>query len=104
MSEQLQRPITLEDLRARRDEILSLAEKYGAYNVRIFGSVARGEANVDSDIDVLVNFQSCVSLYELSGLKQALEIFLHHPVDVIEEHEDMRESFRRRVLKDAVML
>lgn len=46
---------TLADLRARREEILALAERYGASNVRVFGSVARGDATPDSDIDLLVS-------------------------------------------------
>jgi len=53
---------TLEDLRARRDEILALAERYGASNVRVFGSVARGDATPDSDIDLLVTAKSGAGL------------------------------------------
>jgi len=49
-------PPTLAMLRARRGEILALADQYGAYNVRVFGSVARGEATPTSDVDLLVNF------------------------------------------------
>lgn len=63
----ISKPLTLADLRARRAEILALAELYGAYNVRVFGSVARGEASPTSDVDLLVNFHDEASLYELSG-------------------------------------
>ena len=75
--------ITLDDLRARRAEILALAEKYGAYNVRIFGSVARGDAAAASDIDFLVTFQPWASLYEIAGLKRELEERLGCEVDVV---------------------
>ncbi len=49
--------LTLSDLRSRRDNILKLAEKHGAFNVRVFGSIARGEATPDNDIDFLVDFR-----------------------------------------------
>ena len=49
---------TLDDLRQLRDEILRIAEQYGASNVRVFGSVARGDARPDSDVDLLVDFAS----------------------------------------------
>jgi uncharacterized protein len=48
--------MTLQELLSKRDEILSIAERHGAFNVRIFGSVARGEADAISDIDVLVDY------------------------------------------------
>ena len=51
------KPITLADLRAKRDDILRLAEARGVYNVRVFGSVVRGDANADSDVDLLFVFQ-----------------------------------------------
>lgn len=54
MREQVKRPPTLDDLRARRAEIIALAEQHGAYNVRVFGSVARGQASATSDVDLLV--------------------------------------------------
>ena len=60
---------TFETLRQRRDEIMRLMEQYGAYNLRVFGSVARGDAGADSDVDLLVNFRKGTSLYDLSGLR-----------------------------------
>ncbi len=62
MADQTKSPPTLDDLRVRRDEIITLAERYGAYNVRVFGSVARGEASADSDVDLLVSFRESASL------------------------------------------
>jgi hypothetical protein len=95
---------TLATVRAYRDEILALAERYGAYNVRVFGSVARGDATENSDIDLLVQFQPWVSLYELVGIKQAIEGVLNQPVDIVEDHAGLRECFRDRIMRDAVML
>lgn len=54
MTDQLKSPPTLEELYTRREEILALADRYGAYNVRVFGSVARGDAISDSDVDLLI--------------------------------------------------
>jgi predicted nucleotidyltransferase len=96
--------ITLDELRARRDEILALAARYGAYNVRVFGSVARNESAPDSDIDLLVNFEDWVSLYELAGLKHGMEELLGCKVDIVEDHDRLRERFRRRILQDGVEL
>lgn len=63
-----QSPPTLAELRARREEIVRLANRYGAFNVRVFGSVARGEANTDSDIDLLISAREGVSMFDLVGL------------------------------------
>jgi predicted nucleotidyltransferase len=104
MSEAIKSAPTLEMLRARRDEILALAKRYGAYNVRVFGSVARGDATPESDIDFLVNFQDGASLYDLSGLRLDLIALLGCQVDVTEDHPHMKERFRARILRDVVAL
>jgi hypothetical protein len=57
MSDMIATIPTLDILRQRRDDILAIAQRYGAYNLRVFGSVARGNANEASDIDFLVHFQ-----------------------------------------------
>jgi len=95
---------TLEDLRARRDEILALAERYGASNVRVFGSVARGDATPDSDIDLLVNFRENASLFEVSAFWQDVQALLNATVDVVEDHAGLRERFRKRIMRDVVPL
>lgn len=95
---------TLAALRARRDEIIALAKKHRASNVRVFGSVARGDVSPESDVDLLVTFEPSASLYDLSGLLQDLQELLGWSVDVVEDHDGLRERFRRRVLKDAVPL
>jgi len=69
--------VTLETLRAqRREEILRLAERRGAHNVRVFGSVARGEASEGSDLDLLVAWEPGRSLLDHAGLVQDLQELL----------------------------
>ncbi len=63
-------------LSTKREDILRIAAKYGAYNVRIFGSVARGEADEQSDIDFLMNMEPGRSLFDLGGLLSDLEDLL----------------------------
>lgn len=74
--------LTLEGLR-RRDELLQIAARRGARNLRVFGSVARGEAGPDSDIDFLVDMDAKRSVLDLSELILDLQEALGHPVDVI---------------------
>jgi len=90
-------------LKSKREEILRLAAKRGARNVRIFGSVARGQARPDSDIDFLVDLELGRSLLDLGGLLNDLQKLLGRPVDVVAE-SGLRERIRRRVLKDAISL
>ncbi len=90
-------------LRTKREDILSIAAQYGAYNVRIFGSVARGEADEKSDIDFLVNMESGRSLFDLGGLLSDLEDLLGCNVDVVTE-DGLRDRIRNRVLNEAIAL
>lgn len=90
-------------LQAKRDDILHLAKEHGAYNVRVFGSVARGEADEKSDIDLLVNMEPGCSLLDLVGLWQDLQEMLGYDVDVVTER-GLRKHMRNRVLKEAVTL
>lgn len=96
-------PPTLADLRTRRDEIRDLARRHRAYNVRVFGSVARGDAEPESDIDLLVAFDPGASLFDLSALWQDLRDLLGREVNVISEG-GMTERFRRRIADDVVPL
>lgn len=103
MSDTLKRPLTLDDLRARREDILALAERYGAYNVRVFGSVARGDATSDSDIDLLVATRSGVNVFDMVGLWLDLKEMLECEVSLITEGiEDKR--FLQRIQADTIAL
>jgi uncharacterized protein len=88
---------------ARRDEILRAAARHGASNVRIFGSVARGDASPESDVDVLVDLEPGRSLLDHAALLLELEELLGCPVDVVTER-GLRARFRERVLREAVPL
>jgi uncharacterized protein len=78
-----------------------LAGKYRAENVRLFGSVARGEGTATSDVDFLVHFLDGASLLDQVGLKQELEALLGCPVDVVSDRA-VNRHIRERVLRDAV--
>ena len=90
-------------LRAKREEILRIAAKHGAHNVRVFGSVARGEADDKSDVDFLVEMDPGRSLFDLGGLLIDLENLLGRHVDVITER-GLKPRIRTRVLNEAVAL
>jgi uncharacterized protein len=90
-------------LKEKREEILAIAAKHGAYNVRVFGSAARGEAGPESDVDVLVELGPDRSLFDLGGLLADLEELLECKVDVVTER-GLRNRIRNRVLQEAVPL
>jgi hypothetical protein len=90
-------------VKEKREEILRIAARHGAHNIRIFGSLARGEAHSDSDVDLLVELEPGRSLFDLGGLLMDLQELLGHPVDVVTE-QGLRERIRDRVLKEAVPL
>ena len=90
-------------LQRQREEILRISAKHGAYNVCIFGSVARGEADLESDIDVLVDLEPGRNLLDLGGLLMELQELLRCQVDVVTE-QGLRPRIRDRVLAEAVSL
>ena len=90
-------------LKSRREEILSIAAKHGARNVRVFGSVARGEDDDKSDIDLLVEFESGRSLLDHAGLWLELQDLLGCKVDVVSER-GIKPRIRERVLRESVPL
>ncbi len=95
--------LTLKEIRARREEVLKIAERYGAKNVRVFGSVARCEARSDSDLDLLVEFESGRSLFDLGGLIADMEDLFGCKVDVISE-KGLKPRFRDRVMQEAIAI
>ncbi|HEX4205544.1 MAG TPA: nucleotidyltransferase family protein [Ktedonobacteraceae bacterium] len=90
-------------LQQKREDILRIANKRGASNIRVFGSVARGEADSKSDIDLLVDLEPGRSLFDLGGLLMDLQELLGHNVDVVTER-GLRERIRERVVKEAIPL
>jgi predicted nucleotidyltransferase len=87
-------------LKTKRGEILRLAAKYGAYNVRVFGSAARGEAGPDSDVDFLVELEPDRSLFDLGGLLMDLQELLECEVDVVTE-QGLHWYIRDQIIADA---
>ncbi|MBI4786362.1 MAG: nucleotidyltransferase family protein [Chloroflexi bacterium] len=86
-----------------REKILGIAARRGARKIRVFGSVARGDADAQSDIDFLVELEPGRSLLDLGGLLMDLQGLLGRRVDVVTE-KGLRQRIRRRVLKEAVPL
>lgn len=94
---------TLTELRDRRNEIIEIARARGASRVRVFGSVARGEATEVSDVDFLVDLEPDRSLFDLGGLLMDLQDLLQRNVDVVTER-GLRPRVAQRVLADAIEL
>lgn len=85
---------------SRREQILALAAKRGAHNVRVFGSVARGTADENSDIDFLVEIEQNTSLMDLGGLLMDLQQLLNRKVDIVTERS-LHWYIRDKVLAEA---
>ena len=92
-----------QSIQERRQAVLEVASRHGAESVRVFGSTARGEAREDSDLDLIVHFESGRSLLDHGGLLMDLRELLGMDVDVIDE-EAMDARFREHVLKEAFPL
>lgn len=87
----------------KRDEILRVASAHGARNLRVFGSVSRGEATDKSDIDLLINLEPGRTLLDIIAIKQDLGDLLGCNVDVVTE-DSVSPYIREQILKDAVSL
>lgn len=92
---------TLEELRRRREDILELAARHGAYNIRVFGSVARGDAGDTSDVDLLIDMEKGRSLLDLAGFHVEIQDLLHCEVDVATR---VKSRLREKVEAEAVPL
>lgn len=90
-------------LEEKKKEIREIAAKHGARNVRVFGSVARGEARLDSDVDLLVDMDPGRTLFDMGGLVMELRDLLGLRVDVVTER-GLKARIRDRVLKEAEIL
>lgn len=86
-----------------RDAILELAKTHGARHVRVFGSMARGDAGPESDVDILVELEKGRDLFDLGALLMDLQDLLHRRVDVMTE-QALHQRIRNKVLKESVNL
>ena len=88
------------NLQQRRTEILQIAASHGARNLRVFGSVARGDDGVESDLDLLVDMEPECSFLDIVGLSQALEELLERRVDVL-TNASLHPAIRDRILAES---
>ncbi len=95
--------MSIETLHAHRRAILELATRHGARNVRVFGSIARGEDRPDSDVDLLVDVEPGRSLLDVIALEQDLEALLGRPVDV-QTDGGLGPYLQQRILAEAAAL
>lgn len=98
-----QAPPSLDELRRLAPKLQSLASAHGARELRIFGSVARGGAQLDSDLDLLVDFPASPSLEQFMDLKLALEDLLNVRVDLVTRN-GLRAELRDRIEREAISL
>jgi hypothetical protein len=89
-----------EIIQDRKKQILALAAKYGASNVRIFGSVANGTADEKSDIDFLVDLENGRSLFDLGGLLMDLQVLFNRKVDVVTKN-GLHWYIKERIISEA---
>jgi len=97
------RHITLEDVRARRKEILEIGQKNGITNIRIFSSIVRGETDEISDIDFLVDLEPEHNLLDLAGFMGDVEELLEYNVDVVTS-KGIKKRIQERVFREAIPL
>lgn len=95
--------MSVHDIRKKKKTIFDLCRQYGVTRIRIFGSVARGEEDNNSDIDFLVDLEPGRSLFDLGGLQMALQELLGRKVDVVTP-AGIRQSLQERILSEVVDL
>ena len=95
--------MTFDELKARREAIARIAERYGARDLRVFGSIVRGEADAQSDVDFLVELEPGRSLLDLGGLLMDLQDYLQCRVDVMTPAM-LKPRIRERILREATPL
>jgi hypothetical protein len=96
-------PPTLEEIHEERDRILAIAAAHGVTNVRVFGSVARGDAQPDSDIDLLVDYPPHFSLLDLANLVNELEAVVGHKIEIASAAH-LRDELRSYIMRDVIAL
>lgn len=97
------RAVTLDEVRAHRDDIMRLGERFGVRNIRIFGSVARGEADQNSDLDLLVEVERGHGYFDMAGFALGVEDQLGVFTQVATPR-GLKTRIRDRVLREAVAL
>lgn len=97
------RAVTLDELRAHREEIIELGERYGVRNIRVFGSVARGEASGDSDLDLLVDVDRGHGYIDMAGFALGVEDKLGVFTQVATPG-GLKHRIRDHILREAVAL
>jgi len=90
----------IEEIIKHKSQILALASRYGASNVRVFGSIAKGTADKNSDVDFLVELEAGRSLFDLGGLLMDLQTLLHRRVDIVTE-KGLHWYIKDRIIKEA---
>ena len=90
----------IEEIAKHKNQILALAAKHGASNVRVFGSMANGTADENSDVDFLVELQAGRSLFDMGGLLMDLQTLLHRKVDVVTE-KGLHWYIKDKVIREA---
>ena len=91
------------NLQKHRKQITQIARRYGARNIRVFGSYARGDATTTSDLDLLVDLAPGKSLFDLGGMLYEIGQALGIPVDILNE-DSLDPDFRDRIKRDAIPL
>jgi hypothetical protein len=95
--------MNLEEIREYREQIINLTEQYNSTNVRVFGSVARGESTENSDIDFLIDPTPEQDLFDLIRLTRSLKELLHCDVDVIHSNA-LHPTIKDQITKEAIPL
>ncbi len=95
--------MSIEQLRSRRHQIIAVAARHGVRNIRVFGSVLRGDDRPDSDIDLLVEVEPDRSLLDVIGLEQELEELLGRRVEVVTVG-GLSPYLQQRILAEAAEL
>ena len=95
--------LTLQDIRTKRESILTCARKHGAFRVRVFGSISRGDGTPGSDVDFLVQYEPQRSLLDHISLIESLTSLLQMPVDVVDE-TGLSPHLKAKILSEAVPL
>ena len=90
----------LQEIQQKKKEILAVARQYGIVNVRIFGSVARGDDNPQSDIDFLVDLEEGCTLFDLGGALVKLQDLLGRKVDIVTKN-GLHWYLREKIMKEA---